>query len=820
MITEKIKASLEILPDVIENLKTRREIFSKFNSDISSYIEKLREIKEKLEYFNNKFEKDIIEVAFVGLEKAGKSTLINAVIGEDVLPSDFKRTTYTTTQVQYDRDRFIEVYFYSEEEFLEEVFRSMLKDVDYPNFHVQTLDSVSLDNFERHFESLKNTGKKHIYEKYKGNLENDIKEIIEGRKDILKHLSGKTKKFHFSDKDEYKDYITHKHISRAVKEIKIYTNVLKDLENIIIYDLPGFDSPTFIHSKFTKEKIRKADAVVFVREAENPSIKAPEVNIINETREEDGTELKEKLFFFCNMVDKIPSREDFDRIKKDFKEEMLKYELSKEDSRIIYGSAKARLQKLGKASGQDALNGLNNLGLTDDGIDTLLENLRKFNREERRKILYKRVAHLVDELKDIAENVVKIIERNTGVSSGNKIFGSELRNLEEKVRKNIISQMQSFHSEVKKLVQDRSLSKKVSNSINDKFSFDSLLSKEDREKLQKELSLETSTFEKRPGKYNTVIRSELYKRVSEDFENIVQESVKVELSNISKQLNSIFLESFEISPENEEKFIKSLEDTLSRIGINFSYEISGLNKFIERFSGDLIQLMVQNPVGSQDRENKFKEIERDIYSLLAYDKDFDLSSPTLYEEVRDKLLYQKGADRNLLAKHLDEALTAINITLDDNTKSRIVKHLSKFSLSKAKELLNEIKDKVSRHIETPTYLKNYILNTAPPKEKSFVPPANYEEVDEEISKDLDILREMLRNSVVNALSLEKMVVNHITSQISKLKNWVDSPELYNFIIENASIVARDVDAKARELSTYEIVLGGLRKNLNKLLEAL
>ena len=39
------------------------------------------------------------EVAVIGLEKAGKSALLNAWLGQEILPSAAERCTYTTTEI-------------------------------------------------------------------------------------------------------------------------------------------------------------------------------------------------------------------------------------------------------------------------------------------------------------------------------------------------------------------------------------------------------------------------------------------------------------------------------------------------------------------------------------------------------------------------------------------------------------------------------------------------------------------------------------------------------------------------------------------------
>ena len=70
---EKIKAVVSSTRDLLSKLEEREDILKEFDIDISnSKKDEIRKAIKDLEYYKDKLEKDIIEVAFVGLEKAGK----------------------------------------------------------------------------------------------------------------------------------------------------------------------------------------------------------------------------------------------------------------------------------------------------------------------------------------------------------------------------------------------------------------------------------------------------------------------------------------------------------------------------------------------------------------------------------------------------------------------------------------------------------------------------------------------------------------------------------------------------------------------------
>ena len=59
------------------------------------------------------------EVAVIGLEKAGKSALLNAWLGQEILPSARERCTFTSTEIwsaQTEQDQLLFIQYYTKEE--------------------------------------------------------------------------------------------------------------------------------------------------------------------------------------------------------------------------------------------------------------------------------------------------------------------------------------------------------------------------------------------------------------------------------------------------------------------------------------------------------------------------------------------------------------------------------------------------------------------------------------------------------------------------------------------------------------------------------
>ena len=85
-------------------------------------------LKKDAELLIKKLETEQFEVAVIGLEKAGKSTFINALIQDELMPEAEKRCTYTSIQVTYssENENSAEIEFYNDKEFNEK-FRELLK---------------------------------------------------------------------------------------------------------------------------------------------------------------------------------------------------------------------------------------------------------------------------------------------------------------------------------------------------------------------------------------------------------------------------------------------------------------------------------------------------------------------------------------------------------------------------------------------------------------------------------------------------------------------------------------------------------------------
>lgn len=84
------------------------------------------ETLQKLEFEHDRLNRQLerlranrFEVVVIGLEKAGKSALLNAWLGQEILPSARERCTFTSTEIwsaQTEQDQLLSIRYYSRDE--------------------------------------------------------------------------------------------------------------------------------------------------------------------------------------------------------------------------------------------------------------------------------------------------------------------------------------------------------------------------------------------------------------------------------------------------------------------------------------------------------------------------------------------------------------------------------------------------------------------------------------------------------------------------------------------------------------------------------
>ena len=355
---ERFIERLEKIRDVFKEIREkdrRREIIryearTRFDKLVRAHEELLTKLR--LREFS---------VAVVGLEKAGKSTLANALLNVVLLPEYTERCTYTTTEIRAGNDDIAEIYFFGKEKF-EENFQRLLKDTGWTG--EDTFEEFDLRKFERYWSDVK-TRNPALFQQHNGTTVEDIR-MMASEREAITYLVGKPPEFlRIKDQTDYEQfhrYVTgisgyeSGHVLRtaepyAVEKVIIKSTGLSDMQHIVLYDVPGFDSPTDLHKKQTENMLKSADAIILVTNVgDRPNLTGTQLDMLKKGQDEDGITLSDKVFVFGNKLDMAGNA----RLAEDNKAALIhdsvsKYALAKKE-RVICGSAKAYLENIGKQS--------------------------------------------------------------------------------------------------------------------------------------------------------------------------------------------------------------------------------------------------------------------------------------------------------------------------------------------------------------------------------------------------------------------------------------------------------------------------------------
>ncbi|MCA2722521.1 MAG: dynamin family protein [Microcystis sp. M048S1] len=332
-------------------------------------------------------------IAVVGLEKAGKSTFINAWLECDLLPAKGGRCTFTTTQiysVKSESEQRLEVQTRSEEQFIH-----LLKE----------LETVGAK------EDLKTIRENEItlqQVRKEGNLVIPFTRL----EDIREQL---------------KKYVADEKYAHAVLEARLYTNKLAQAEGIVFYDVPGSDSGLAKHVDEAQQMLSDCDAVIVIQRFR--SIREAELEIIKFTEQGDkNVTIADKLFVFLSHIDSLGSPEALKTHITEASQDWLK-RANLPVNRIVSGSAGAYLilnnlaeeptqLEIGQASNiQDKLKTLT--GIIDDemlktqatGIPEIKQKIFNYINTERVAILKKRCEASIDKILSTSEDIHHLVSQ-------------------------------------------------------------------------------------------------------------------------------------------------------------------------------------------------------------------------------------------------------------------------------------------------------------------------------------------------------------------------------------------------------------------------
>jgi hypothetical protein len=577
-------------------------------------------------------------IAVVGLEKAGKSTFINAWLECDLLPAKGGRCTFTTTQiysVKSESEQRLEVQTRTEEQFIH-----LLKELETVGAKE---DLKTIREYETTLQQVRK----------EGNLVIPFTRL----EDIREQL---------------KKYVADEKYAHAVLEARLYTNKLAQAEGIVFYDVPGSDSGLTKHVDEAQQMLSDCDAVIVIQRFR--SIREAELEIIKFTEQGDkNITIADKLFVFLSHIDALGSAESLKTHIAEASQDWSK-RANLPQNRIVSGSAGAYLilnnlaeehtqLEIGKASNiQDKLSTLT--GIKDDeilrtqgtGIPEIKEKIFNYINTERVTILKKRCETSIDKIINTSEEIYHLVSQRFPENP------EEAQRFEEERRRISFSewwksQWEYIKADLQKFYETSVINQpleKVNNESSssiEKFRerylqlIESEMNKLREETLRKkEIIFDANSFpDFDKARANYAWRDDLYADIRKLLDQLARQlaaELKDESLKLVNYMSSLLWGSSQVKERligySEDEFLIRLENSLSVLFL--------------RFARPVAEALIRGPVNSDTRTQIVKSLGADVELIDNYYQGDELAFRVLKKYVKygSDLLFNRDLRQQVL----------------------------------------------------------------------------------------------------------------------------------------------------------------------------
>jgi len=676
----KVKKTSEILNNIIgiSNILTSEEQQS------------LQNFTDKYKDWDDRLSDERYRVAIIGTEKAGKSTFANALLRRDFLPEDEGRCTFTTTTIESSKTEDIaEIEFFTKQEFINK-FDSLCEEIEFSCTY-GSVNISQLDDFCDNTSSAIATS----------NAVDDIRDIIEKREKIEQYLIGNVQIFKEENINDIKSYITDEVKARAVKNITIKSTQFKEQENLIIYDVPGFDSPTKLHLEQAKWYMRNADVVIMlVSIADRISFVKAQADFLNDTKDRYGQKLSDKLIVVASKFDKhivddkVSSEIKIQKSQTILINELTKYDLYKEKN-IFRVSSLGFLEKEQIVSTQFAYPNLQKHKY-DDGVSGIERRLQEFLNGEALEILNENF--LIDQVE--TEAFLLNFQKNYNPKRDERKKRTEEFALVDSkwdlIMKEIKTQLTKYQRTIKQTSFgfNETISKQVTDEWIEEFKTHLV---EELDEANSEI-IGGRTDVKQSSKVNDIVREKIYEKSLDKIvnisTNIITNANNVQENKILEIIAEIIFSNKDI---NEIEY-QELIDVYHSIVIDFQYEAKSYRPLILRFLNNVFEILILNRLTDNENDSRverFNVLRADIEALLNYDDDYD-DTLGFYNQIFIKKLLIQNISYEVEQSNIQGLLRGVQVALNDE---EVVKEIMT-DLDSLGKIFNTILLKAI-HIEAP-----------------------------------------------------------------------------------------------------------------------
>lgn len=841
-------------------------------------LERLRKRNQKV---LNKLRTREFTVAVVGLEKAGKSTLGNALLKRNILPEYTERCTYTTTKICAGSEDCGKIFFYSKEQFKNNFADTLKNILKYPQ--AVDFDTMDLTAFNRWWETIADKNPD-LYEKHNTRTAEDIKTMLKDR-NIIRGLLGQKPNEFFGDElegEDFKIFITgiigknadgsairsaHPY---AVEKVIIESANLGEMKDIVLYDVPGFNSPTELHEKQTLDMLREADAIILVTNVGvNPNLDRSQLGILRSGRDEENIPLSDKAFIFGNQIDRATNSEIAKRNAAVLRKESVENRIAKENH-IFFGAAKAYLESLGIESSDELLKGSTaSRDKMDDwqmsyGIAELWDSMKDYYNNDRFEVLKRRAENTIADARNFLDDILKKYESAQWqpIETGGEYYLKTLRNLQKfKIAAYGIAKEHNNRIE-----RDEPFSNMIRENIETFFPTQDANS-ELLAKIERSGNIEGSgplSLTRIDALFREALQQEFLRNLIEK----TAEATEKEEQEIYREIIAKFLEVMGMPADSpyKEELTASVKELFNSLWIK-NAEKCRFNSLVERFTSGLLEVLISRPFGSSERFQQVTESFPEFRSLAIYYESYEKSSNAVHSDGEDRysdfftkiFLHDnvsasteiKGGLENFFKANKDAICAGLSFAVEILPFGKWAKMLLRAGI-KANEIPDGLKNNLQRTFykgDWQSLTKDERINRlsdtidAYAKSKSDFSGdltveklrkmhelsrqttiSNEDEMLKLLNEDIEILRKFTLEAIIYAIGLERAFVSVMTKNINIIRKDEETPEgaeLFDkWIMDNIRKIKEDefrgLDQRNLENQTKQNIVETIRKVVDKL----